>query len=184
MGCATREGKLAQHCDVSPVVHIEDCVGCGECQKVCPAGAINLQNKKSAITKSKCIGCASCIAACPTMAMFIDFGGGDKVQEKMVEYAFGAVKDKSGKVGFINFIVDVSPNCDCYAFNGPPVVHDIGVLASLDPVAIDQASVDLVNQAAGRNVFKEIYPAVDWQTQLAYAEKIGLGSRSHELVVK
>jgi hypothetical protein len=102
------------------------------------------------------------------------------VQEKMVEYAYGAVKDK--KVGYINFIIDVSPNCDCYAHKDPPIVPDIGVLASTDPVAIDQASVDLVNKAAGRDIFRKLYPEVDWNVQLDYAEKIGLGSRKYQLV--
>jgi uncharacterized Fe-S center protein len=106
------------------------------------------------------------------------------VQEKLVEYAFGAVKNKNGKVGFVNFMVNVSPNCDCYDFNGVPVVADIGVLASLDPVAIDQASAELVIKAAGHDIFRELYPKVDWEVQLNYAEKIGLGSRKHELVVE
>lgn len=106
------------------------------------------------------------------------------VQEKMVEYAYGALKNKKGKAAFLNFIVDVSPNCDCYGHNDPPVVPDLGVLASLDPVAIDQASADLVNQAAGKDIFREIYPEVDWSVQLSYAQALGLGSRSYELVVK
>lgn len=104
------------------------------------------------------------------------------VQEKMVEYAYGVMKGK--KSGHFNFIINVSPDCDCYPYNDPPVVPDIGVLASLDPVAIDQASIDLVNQAAGKDIFRELYPKVDWEIQLAYAEAIGLGSRKYELVVK
>ncbi|OGB90233.1 hypothetical protein A2625_02780 [candidate division WOR-1 bacterium RIFCSPHIGHO2_01_FULL_53_15] len=108
-------------------------------------------------------------------------GSSTIVQEKMVEYAFGALKGK--KAGFINFITDVSPNCDCFAHNGPPVVPDIGVLASTDPVALDQASIDLVNQAAGRDVLRELYPEADWSVQLIYAESLGLGSRGYELVV-
>ncbi|MFA4905447.1 MAG: DUF362 domain-containing protein [Candidatus Margulisiibacteriota bacterium] len=102
------------------------------------------------------------------------------VQEKMSEYCFGAVKDR--KVGYINFITDVSPNCDCYGHNDPPIVPDIGVLASLDPVAIDQASVDLVNKAAGHDIFRKLYPEADWNVQLDYAEKIGLGSRKYQIL--
>jgi uncharacterized Fe-S center protein len=104
------------------------------------------------------------------------------VQEKIAEYAYGAVKGK--KTGYISFLTDISPNCDCYPRNDPPVVPDIGILASLDPVAIDQASIDLVNQAAGRDVFRTLYPAVDWAIQLDYAVALGLGSREYELVVK
>lgn len=104
------------------------------------------------------------------------------VQEKMDEYALGVVKNK--RMGYISFLTDISPDCDCYPYNDPPVVPDLGVLVSLDPVAIDQASIDLVNQAAGKDVFRELYPQVDWAVQLSYAEEIGLGSRKYELVIK
>jgi len=107
-------------------------------------------------------------------------GPSQSVQEKMAEYAYGAVKNR--KVGYFNFIINVSPNCDCYAHNEPPIVPDIGILASLDPVAIDQASVDLVNKAAGGDIFRKLYPRADWTVQLNYAEKIGLGSRKYELI--
>lgn len=106
------------------------------------------------------------------------------VQEKIVEFAFGALKNKTDKAGFMNFICDVSPNCDCFAHNDPPIVPDIGILASLDPVALDQASTDLVIKAAGKDIFREIYPDADWNVQLDYAEKLGLGSRRYELVIK
>ena len=109
-------------------------------------------------------------------------GPSDLVQEKIVEYAFAAVKDK--KAGYLTFLTDVSPNCDCYAHNDPPVIPDLGVLASLDPVAIDQAAIDLVNGAACKDIFREIYPDADWNVQLHYAEEIGLGSRKYELVIK
>jgi len=106
----------------------------------------------------------------------------------MVEYMFGVLKNFKKKVGFVNFITDVSPNCDCYDFNDPPIVPDVGVLASQDPVAIDQASVDLVNQAEGKvkasDKFKALWPGINWETQLIYAEKLGLGSRNYELVIK
>lgn len=105
-------------------------------------------------------------------------GSSDLVQEKMVEYAYGVIKERPYKVGFLTFILDVSPNCDCYSFNDPPIVEDIGILASLDPIAIDQASVDLV----GGDNFKKLYPNVDWAIQLKYGEKIGLGSRKYELI--
>jgi hypothetical protein len=110
------------------------------------------------------------------------FGSPTIVQEKMVEYAWGVVKNK--KVGYITFLTDISPNCDCYDHSDPPIVPDIGVLASLDPVTIDQASIDLVNQAGGHDMFKKLYPNVDWDVQLKYAEEIGLGSRKYELVIK
>ena len=94
----------------------------------------------------------------------------------------------------MNFITDVSPACDCYPYNDAPIVKDIGILASTDPIAIDQASVDLVNREPGlsgtclkeetdpgKDKFKEIYPNVDWKIQLDYAQSIGLGSCKYEL---
>jgi uncharacterized Fe-S center protein len=111
-------------------------------------------------------------------------GSSTLVQEKIAEYAFGAVKGK--RTGYINYITAVSPNCDCYAFNDAPIVPDLGILASLDPVALDQACADLVNRASGRilekDKFKALYPDVDWTIQLDYAENIGLGKRKYELI--
>lgn len=103
-------------------------------------------------------------------------GSPEMVQEKMVEYAAGILGRFNKKYAFINFITDVSPNCDCYGHNDPPIVPDIGILASFDPVAIDQASVDMVN------IFKKPWPEINWETQLRYAEEIGLGSRKYELI--
>jgi len=117
MGCATREGKLAQHCDVSPIVYADKCTGCGECEIVCPAGAIHIENNKSILDSSKCIGCASCMAACHTMAMFIDIEAGDKAQEKIAEYSLAVLKDKKDKAGFINFAVRINQECDCWAID-------------------------------------------------------------------
>ena len=129
MGCATREGKLAQHCDVAPVVHTDKCTGCGECEIVCPTGAIHIENNKSVIDTSKCIGCASCMAACPTMAMFIDFKAGDKVQKKMAEYCRAVLKGKAGRAGFITFAVKINNECDCWGEETPRIAPDVGIFA-------------------------------------------------------
>jgi len=106
------------------------------------------------------------------------------VQEKMVEYVWGATRSK--KCGYINFLTKVSPNCDCYPFNDTPIVPDIGVLASNDPVSLDQACADLVNRTEGRikspDKWRALYPTVDWTVQLTYAEKIGLGTKIYELI--
>jgi uncharacterized Fe-S center protein len=104
----------------------------------------------------------------------------------MTEYTAGILERLKNKSAFINFVTNVSPNCDCYDHNDPPIVPDIGILASFDPVAIDQASVDLVNKTQGRiegtDKFKALYPDVDWSIQLRYAEEIELGSRKYELI--
>jgi hypothetical protein len=114
--------------------------------------------------------------------------------KKMVEYTYGVLKDKRDRAVFVNFVTQVSPACDCYGHNDMPIVGDLGVLASQDIVALDQASVDLVNQspghpgsclkelAPGSDKFRDVYPKIDWEVQLDYAEQLGLGTRSYELV--
>ena len=182
MGCATRQGKLAQHCNVAPVVHTERCIGCGECEIICPVKAIKLVDKKSVVDVTKCIGCASCLAVCPTMAMFIDFNAGGQVQNKMVEYCLAVLKDKQKKSGFLSFAIKINKECDCWGMENPRIAPDVGILASNDPVSIDQASFDLVNQACGKDIFKDAHPDQDGFRQLRYAQSIGLGSLDYELI--
>jgi uncharacterized protein len=182
MGCATRQGKLAQHCNAAPVVHVDRCIGCGEGEVICPVKAIKLVNKKSTVDTAKCIGCASCLAVCPTMAMFIDFKAGSQVQDKMVEYSLAVLKNKKNKCGFINFATRINKECDCWGMDNPRIAPDVGILASLDPVSIDQASFDLVNKACGKDIFKENHPEQNGTKQLEYAQSIGLGNRDYELI--
>ncbi len=182
MGCATRQGKLAQHCDLAPIVHTDRCIGCGECAAICPVKAIDLVNKKSVVDNAKCIGCASCLAVCPTMAMFIDFKAGRQLQDKMVEYSLAVLKDKKKKSGFINFAIKINKECDCWGMENPRIAPDVGILASVDPVSIDQASFDLVNKACGKDIFKDAHPDQDATRQLEHAQDIGLGSRDYELI--
>jgi hypothetical protein len=195
MGCASRKGKMAQHADVAPRVEIEDCVGCGECVEHCPVKAIALVADRANINDDKCIGCGECVIVCPNEAVKIQWNESVPLfLEKMVEYTCGVLKGKKGRALFVNFITDVSPSCDCAPFNDAPIVRDIGVVASTDPVAIDQASADLVNQEkalpgsclkentnAGEDKFKGLYPKVDWEIQLDYAEEIKLGARNYVL---
>jgi len=116
------------------------------------------------------------------------------VQEKIDEYALGVGKPMRGKIGYVNILMDIAPQCDCYPFSDASIVPNLGVLASLDPVAIDQASADLINQAAGVpgtllkdtrpgvDKFRDIYPELDWTVQLKYGEELGLGSTRYTLV--
>jgi uncharacterized Fe-S center protein len=197
MGCAGREGKLAQHSNISPKVVRKRCVGCGHCLEWCPAGAIRIDPEinKAVIDNKACVGCGECIVVCPQKAVNIRWNESIPVfQEKMVEYAYGACCGKRERCFFLNFVTQVSPACDCYGHNDMPVVADLGLLASTDPVALDQACADLViaapglpgsalgdQLAAGVDKFRVLYPEVDWRLQLAYAEEIGLGTRSYEL---
>lgn len=196
MGCASREGKLAQHSNIAPSVKKKNCVSCGICVKWCQHGAITMVGEKAEIISKDCVGCAECILVCPKGAIVINWNEQVPIlQEKMVEYAYGVVKDKKEKVIYINFLTQISPACDCYGHNDMPITADIGILASHDPVAIDQASCDLVNgqvgfketmlksgYKAGEDKFKGLYPDIDWKPQMEYAEKIGLGTRNYTIV--
>ena len=183
MGCASREGKLAQHCDVAPFVHEETCVGCGECVAVCPADAITMDHNKACIHDDPCIGCASCIAACPHEAIDIRWAaGGGTIQEKMVEYAKAVVDTRKGRTVFINFAVKITKECDCLAKDDPRICPDIGLFASGDPVSIDKACYDKVVEACGRDIFLEVHPQRDGMKQLLYAAELGLGQLDYELI--
>ncbi len=193
MGCASRRGKLAQHCSVSPKIKKKRCTACGDCIAHCPAEAISMKGDSATIDAERCIGCGECILICPSKAVRIRWDQSIPVfMEKMVEYAKGALAGKSEKTLFLNFITDVSPACDCPPYNDAPIVRDIGILAATDPVAIDQAAVDLVNRepgirsdqnlSAGQDKFKSLYPDVDWSFQLDYAQRSGLGSRTYTLI--
>jgi hypothetical protein len=197
MGCASRKGKLAQHSNISPKVTEKKCTGCGDCVAHCAQEAIgiNPETEKAVIDPAKCVGCAECILVCPYGNIQIQWNESIPVfLKKMMEYASGVMQNKKGKSVFVNFITQVSPACDCYGHNDLPIVGDLGILASRDPVAIDQACVDMVNKSrglpgsalknksAGTDKFKDIYPQVDWPIQLEYAAQLGLGAREYELV--
>lgn len=187
MGLGSRGGKQQMHSDIKPEVNTDRCTACGQCIRWCPAGAISLAGKgeerKAVIDHELCIGCGECTVMCFEGAiaarLVTDLG---VAQRKIVEYAMGALKGKEGKCAFFNFLMRVTPACDCWDFSDAPVVEDIGILAGRDIVAVDQASMDLVNEKAGRDIFGEMFPQVKWRDQLAYAEEMGLGSRKYELV--
>jgi len=188
MGCASRKGKYSQHASIYPKIDLTKCIGCGICGKNCPATAIKLKEKKAYITQDLCIGCGQCIHYCPQKAIAIPWNSTSSqvFQERMVEYAYGALKNK--RTAFLNFLINITTDCDCGQSPGEKVVPDIGVLFSTDPVAIDQASVDLVNKSKGyfaeenQDKFLQNRPDIPWHFQLAHGEKIGLGTRTYQLI--
>ena len=199
MGCASRRGKLAQHSGLAPKIKSRRCVGCGECLLRCAHGAITMVAGKARIDPGSCVGCGQCVLACDHHAAQVRWERSISVfHENMVEYAAGVLQTKRKKVLCVNFIMDVTPACDCEPYNDAAIVRDVGVLAATDPVAVDQAAADLVNAESalpgsrladdetaarpGGDKFKGLYPKVDWQGQLRYAQQLGLGSRHYELV--
>ncbi len=195
MGLGSRSGKQQMHSDLLPAVDPDKCAGCARCADWCPAGSIKITGKKARIDERKCIGCGECTVTCPEQAIAVNWKSDpDMFQEKMVEYAAGAVKNKKGKVGYLSFVMDVTPDCDCYGWSDAPIVGNVGILASTDPVALDQACVDLVNKqkpllntrldgyVSVEDKFGGVYPMIDWRVQLKYAQEIGLGTREYNLV--
>ncbi len=193
MGSGSVGGKLEMHSDSQPNINFENCTGCGDCVENCAYDAIHL-DKENIVTidYAKCTGCGQCIAVCQYDASQARFDSSN-LQEKIMEYASAASISK--KTFHINFVMDVSPNCDCWHFNDVPIVQDAGILCSFDPVAIDRASADLVNKTSiihnsiigtidndEKDRFRLVFPNIDWQIGLNYAEKIGLGNQKYELI--
>lgn len=192
MGCAAPAGKQVLHSDVLPEVNHEICVGCGICSKRCPVSAITLTERKANIDHKICYGCGECVTFCPHGAIPINWKTDQAAcQEKTAEYAYAATLNKLNKVGYINFIKDVSPDCDCAPWNDTPIVPNLGLLASTDPVAVDQASLDLIAQAPalpnsrlpekGAGERFSLLHGVDTSIILSHGEKIGLGKREYQL---
>lgn len=194
MGCAAREGKLAQHSTVAPKVKKKLCVVCGECVRWCAQGAISL-GEAALIDSERCVGCGECILTCPQGAIQVQWNEGpETMQEKMAEYALGVLQGKRDKSLFVNFVTQVSPACDCYGHSDAPIVGDVGIFSGADPVALDQACVDRVNArpgnegsalaanwGPGEDKFRGVYPKIDWSAQLRHAEEVGLGTRTYRL---
>lgn len=195
MGCAPASGKRDQHSTKQFVIE-KRCISCGRCLEVCPEDAITI-NTKAFIDRDKCIGCGECMTVCPTKAIALDWATEIKdFTERMVEYAYGAVKGKEQKVIYFNFLMNITPDCDCTPWSDASIVRDIGILASTDPVALDKASLDLVNKEkpsrhsildkcdhiSCEDIFKAIHPNTRGDIQIDYADAIGLGSKEYELI--
>jgi uncharacterized Fe-S center protein len=195
MGSGSQGGKLEMHSASQPVIKEENCVACGACIKNCAQRAITLnENKKAQIDYDLCVGCGQCVAVCKYNAARVVWDDAtETVGEKISEYAYAVCKDKPHF--HINFIMNVSPNCDCWNVHDQAIVPDIGIAASLDPVAVDRACVDLVNEAPfipgseleekgyqpGEDKFTCIHNRTRWQTTLEHAEKMGLGTQEYQL---
>ena len=196
MGCGSRAGKMEQHNSGKPFVKEKKCVGCGACKRICAHDAPQITNGKASIDTDKCVGCGRCLAVCPKDAIQCLFDEAPAILNKKIAEYTKAVVD--GRPCFhVSLVVDVSPNCDCHAENDVPIVSDVGMFASFDPVALDQACADAVMAqpaAPGSALFgagcdgscadhfRAAHPDTDWEVCLEHAEKLGLGSRKYELI--
>lgn len=193
MGGGSRAGKKAMHSSVHPQVDAARCAGCGRCARACAHGACALgPDRRARIDPARCAGCGRCIGACGRDAIQSDFGEPcTAMHGKIAEYAAAVVR---GRPAFhVSFVCDVSPHCDCHAMNDVPLVPDLGMAASRDPVALDQACADLCNAAplmpncclAGRethgDLFATMHPATRWQDAVAEGARMGLGTRAYRL---
>jgi uncharacterized Fe-S center protein len=106
----------------------------------------------------------------------------DQLQKQIAEHALGIVKHKKNRIGYLTFLTNMTKDCDCFTGKQKPIIPDIGVLAGSDPVALDQAAIDLTGQENPDNLARTAYPAIDYSVQLEYGEQIGLGSRQYELI--
>ena len=194
MGCGSRAGKMDMHSASGPKVKTDKCVGCGSCMRNCAHGAISIVDKKAVIDRDKCAGCGRCIGACPFDAMaYIGDSSVEITSKKMAEYAM-AVLD--GRENFhINIVNNVSPYCDCHSENDVPIVPDIGMFASFDPVAIDVACADAVNaqpvmpnsilaerDQCHHDHFTDTHPDTNWKSCIDHAVKLGLGNKEYNLI--
>lgn len=201
MGCGSRAGKMEMHNAGKPQVNQKHCVGCGVCTKICAHSAISLTDKKAHIDHNKCVGCGRCIGMCNFDAIASSWDESfDILNRKMAEYTMAVV---DGKPHFhIALVIDVSPYCDCHAENDLPIVADVGMFASFDPVALDRACADACNAApvipgsmldehltkqhvhdhSCADRFAHTTPGTNWISALEHAEKIGIGTQAYELI--
>ncbi|MBO8482523.1 MAG: DUF362 domain-containing protein [Bacteroidetes bacterium] len=205
MGSASVGGKLELHSSSQPVINLENCIGCRICEKYCRHDAVKVTGKKAHIDYGKCVGCGQCVAVCQHEGAVVkDWDSSETLNYKIAEYALAVVKDKPSF--HISFIMNVSPNCDCWNHNDAAIIPDLGIAASFDPVALDCACADLVKAApvlqnnaitdidgrsgqdhshdhhAGEDKFHIIHPDTKWEAGVEHGEKIGLGSREYTLV--
>lgn len=199
MGCASVGGKLELHCASQPRIDTEACKGCNICVKHCAHDAIHLNNnRKAEIDYERCVGCGQCVALCQYDGAVMGEGDtSERLNYKIDEYTKAVLADKPHF--HVSFIMNVSPECDCWNHNDAAIIPDLGIAASFDPVALDKACADMVINAPiiggnklaethphehleGEDKFHLIHPDTNWQAGLRYAEEIGLGSQAYELI--
>jgi uncharacterized protein len=184
MGCAARKGKLLQHSDTKPFIDQEKCGVCASCVEHCPTGALRLSSEGCAVLdEDTCTGCGECLAHCRSGAISFRWDTAPSaLQEKMVEHALGAVRALKGRLVCLLGLVNLTQHCDCWGAGSPRIASDIGFALSTDPVALDQAALDLVKAGTGRALDRLAWPKIDGTVQLSYGESLGLGRRDYRMI--
>ena len=195
MGCGSRAGKMEMHNAGKPSIDTAACIGCGICVKCCAHGAATLANRTAAIDPARCAGCGRCIGHCPKDAVTPAYDESITIlNAKIAEYTAAVLR---GRPHFhISLICDVSPECDCHGTNDAPVIPNLGMLASADPVALDQACADLCCQApalpntmltdaaphAHADPFRALHPNTNWRDAITHAERMNIGTSQYTLI--
>ena len=201
MGCGSRRGKKEQHNNGKPCIDPDLCRGCRKCQKECANSGLVFDeaSRKMHIDESSCVGCGRCLGACNFDAISFNDDNAVRILNcRMAEYTKAVV---DGRPQFhISIVRDISPNCDCHGENDAPILPDVGMFASFDPVALDQACADaclasepmpgsLLWDNMHREGFTDLHdhflnsnPETEWRSCLEHAEKIGIGTREYELI--
>jgi len=198
IGCISKTGKGMVHSRRGWRINPEKCDGCEKCVVLCPTNAIKMVNGKAVIDQEKCVLCGHCVSVCPPKAVLVEWTDSKEGTLRMIDSAAGVIKlVGKEKIAFFNFVIDVSPNCDCWPWSDQVIVQDQGILASRDPVAIDKAALDMVTAAPGirgsiveekgglepgSDKFALIYGYKNHHVQIEAAENLGLGSTNYELV--
>lgn len=198
MGCGSTAGKRAMHYEGKPSVRQEMCVGCGRCAKICAHGAISFQgekpHRKAYINHDICVGCGRCVGICRDRGAILGpDSSNDVLNEKISEYAWAVVKDRPNF--HISLVMDVSPFCDCHAENDAPIIADVGMFASFDPVALDVACADACNRMAPLpgsvlaekaehtgDIFHDVHPYTNWRSAVEHAQALGMGTMEYDLI--
>ena len=185
MGCSSRKGKMLQHSTVTPTIDPEKCTYCKVCMDWCPTNAISGDDALGAavIDQDLCIGCGECLSVCRVNAVKFNWAvESADMQRMMTAHTLGLHLQKRGRIAYVSWLVNVSGECDCLGQKLDVIGPDVGILASFDPVALDQAALDVFEQRAGETLMDRCHPHLDPTVILSYGEEIGLGSRTYDLV--
>ncbi len=181
MGCTSRRAKMIQHSTAKPTINRKACTLCGECERWCPVEAITLDEESAVIDHKVCIGCGQCLAVCRFDAVKYNWKATyDDLQKKITEHALGVVESVRGNTLYITLLTRISKDCDCIP-DYEKITDDIGLMISRDPVAIDTAALDMVEEKSGK-LFSQMTFNIPYRVQVEYAREIGFGSSDYELM--